>query len=447
MAASLPVYVPRRRAWQFALSESGLILLVLSAVLCARFGRDALVLLRTGAALPLVPLCLLALLCFYGFDFYAAPQLSDWRCVWRRLPLAAGVLALQLAWLEYTWPALRLTPGWGMETVTVTALVVAAFRPLVLAWARHRRRQAVLVVGAGPLADALCEQWHRHTELGLPLAGRLSRPHPVELQALVGGAGGPWARRLLAAFPGGWEAVAPELRRQLQTTGCELEDGRIWYERLSGQVPLAPLAEAPVSAPLPGLSWRAGKRAVDCGVAGVTLVLTAPLMLLLALLIRLDSPGPALFRQQRVGRGGRLFTLFKFRSMYCRTDAGEALPAQRHDPRCTRLGRWLRRLRLDELPQLLNILRGEMSLVGPRPFVPEQERQCLKALDGYALRWRVLPGATGWAQVNRGYCVTLADNAEKLGYDLFYIKHLSLWFDFMILIQTAKVVFLGRGGQ
>ena len=122
-------------------------------------------------------------------------------------------------------------------------------------------------------------------------------------------------------------------------------------------------------------------------------------------------------------------------------------PAQENDDRLTRVGRWLRKTRLDELPQLYNILRGDMSFVGPRPFVPEQELVLAEQIPFYRHRWAVLPGATGWAQVHRGYCSTLEDNEEKLAYDLFYVRNVSLGLDFLILFLTFKILILGRGGR
>jgi lipopolysaccharide/colanic/teichoic acid biosynthesis glycosyltransferase len=122
-------------------------------------------------------------------------------------------------------------------------------------------------------------------------------------------------------------------------------------------------------------------------------------------------------------------------------------PAEKSDSRFTRLGRLLRRTRLDELPQLFNILRGNMHFVGPRPFVPDQERECLESIPFYNQRWAVKPGATGWAQINRGYNVTLEDNKDKLAYDLFYIKNISVGLDLLILFSTIKILLLGRGSQ
>ncbi|MGH9412174.1 MAG: sugar transferase, partial [Terriglobales bacterium] len=252
-----------------------------------------------------------------------------------------------------------------------------------------------------------------------------------------------WARRLLAAFPGGWASVDAGMRRELMRAGCRLEEGAAWYERLSGKV----LLSAPLEVRCRARATERIKRIGDAAVAGSALLACWPLLLATAALIRLDSPGPALFRQERVGQFGRSFTIYKFRTMFHGAASRRNVPAAAHDPRCTRVGRWLRRLRLDELPQLWNIVRGEMSLVGPRPFVLDQEQECCHAIAGYTQRWRVPPGATGWAQVNRGYCATLEDNREKLAYDLFYIQHLSLWFDALIVLQTLKVVCLGRGGR
>jgi lipopolysaccharide/colanic/teichoic acid biosynthesis glycosyltransferase len=187
---------------------------------------------------------------------------------------------------------------------------------------------------------------------------------------------------------------------------------------------------------------------MSLAISGVLLIVLAPVMALVAVAIALDSPGPVIFRQERLGRAGRPFTLFKFRSMYVGADRdAQPSPAQRRDPRITRVGRWLRRTRLDELPQLFNILRGDMYFVGPRPFVANQEEDCARHIPFYRQRWAVKPGATGWAQVQRGYCVTLEDNAEKLAYDLYYIKNISLGLDLLILFKTLKILLLGRGGQ
>ncbi len=143
----------------------------------------------------------------------------------------------------------------------------------------------------------------------------------------------------------------------------------------------------------------------------------------------------------------RFFTVYKFRSMYEGSDKMDLKPAEHGDSRITPVGYWLRRSRIDELPQLFNIIKGDMAFVGPRPFVPEQEEECAAKIPFYKERWLVKPGATGWAQINRGYNATLEDNKEKLAYDLFYIKNMSIGLDLYILFATLKILLLGKGGR
>jgi exopolysaccharide biosynthesis polyprenyl glycosylphosphotransferase len=174
----------------------------------------------------------------------------------------------------------------------------------------------------------------------------------------------------------------------------------------------------------------------------------APVMILVAVLVKVTSPGPILYRQARVGRHGEQFTIIKFRSM--RVDAERttgAVWALKDDPRVTRLGGWLRKMRLDELPQLFNVVKGEMSIVGPRPERPEFVEELSEKIPFYQQRLAVRPGITGWAQINYGYGETIEDTIKKLEYDLYYIKNLSFGLDFYIMFHTVKVMLLARGSQ
>jgi exopolysaccharide biosynthesis polyprenyl glycosylphosphotransferase len=183
-------------------------------------------------------------------------------------------------------------------------------------------------------------------------------------------------------------------------------------------------------------------------VALVGIVLTGPIMLLVAVLVRLTSPGSVLYRQNRVGFHGRVFQVLKFRSMYIDAEARTgAVWAQKDDPRITPVGRWLRQLRLDELPQLLNVLRGEMAIVGPRPERPEFVKTLTEQIPFYGQRHFVKPGITGWAQINHKYGDTIEDTVTKLEYDLYYLKNLNLSLDLYIMFHTAKVMLLSRGSQ
>ncbi len=183
-------------------------------------------------------------------------------------------------------------------------------------------------------------------------------------------------------------------------------------------------------------------------IALLGVIVCAPVMLVVAVVIKLSSRGPVLFRQTRVGWQGALFTLYKFRSMDADAETGTgAVWAAKDDPRVTPVGRWLRRLRLDELPQFFNVLRGEMSLVGPRPERPEFVETLTQRIPFYRQRLCVKPGITGWAQINYRYAGTLEDTSVKLEYDLYYLKNLSLALDAYIILQTVKTAILGRGAQ
>jgi undecaprenyl-phosphate galactose phosphotransferase/putative colanic acid biosynthesis UDP-glucose lipid carrier transferase len=186
-------------------------------------------------------------------------------------------------------------------------------------------------------------------------------------------------------------------------------------------------------------SERALKRAFDIVSATAILILLSPLMLLTALMIKLDSRGPALFRQKRNGFNGSKFLIYKFRSMRVLEDGAHIQQATRNDLRFTRLGRWLRRTSIDELPQLFNVLAGDMSLVGPRPHAVAHNNEYQNVVSNYAFRHHVKPGITGWAQVNgfRGQTQTIDLMAKRVEYDLWYINHWSLWLDLRIIIKTV----------
>lgn len=227
--------------------------------------------------------------------------------------------------------------------------------------------------------------------------------------------------------------------------GCRVTDQPTFVEKLLGEVP----AESVHAAWLLGAdvqnhgSYEAIKRMLDVTAAAAGLLLTLPLWPLIALAIRLDSRGPVLYSQTRTGRNGRCFTIYKFRTMRMDAEADGARWATANDNRVTRLGRFLRRSRLDELPQLINILRGDMALVGPRPERPEFVHNLAQVLPNYRLRLLVKPGLTGWAQINYGYGASVADAHRKLCFDLYYLKHRSLDLDLAILMRTFGTFLLG----
>jgi sugar transferase (PEP-CTERM system associated) len=399
----------------------------------------------------------------YYYDLYESQVLSNLREVVTRLIQVLGTACWILAFLYYVYPSIEL--NW--EILFLGFVVIGLF---LTAWRRtflilnglEPLTQRTLLLGHGPLGTCLAEEIKRRPEIGMQVVGYLDAPPG---SANDRNAAGRWnelepaleiidrerATNVIITMEERRGRLPLDLLLQLKSRGIKVEDGTDLYEKVTGKVPLNSLRLGWLVFS-PGFqisrTMEVSKRIFSIAFSLAGLVLTLPLMGLIALAIRLDSPGEAVFRQKRIGKGGKPFILYKFRSMRVNADAdGVARPARENDDRLTRVGRWLRRTRMDELPQLYNILRGDMSFVGPRPFVPEQEMPLVEQIPFYRHRWAVLPGATGWAQVHRGYCATLEDNEEKLAYDLFYIRNLSIGLDFLILFLTFKILILGRGGR
>jgi sugar transferase (PEP-CTERM system associated) len=244
--------------------------------------------------------------------------------------------------------------------------------------------------------------------------------------------------------------IGPLLRCRL--AGIRVEEATNFFERLTGKILVSNLRP----------SWlvfsagfnkprllRNSKRAAELVTAVGMVAVAAPLLALIAALVKLTSPGPVFYRQERVGEKGKPYFLFKFRTMRinAETETGPVWAAETNDPRITPLGRLLRKTRLDELPQLLNVVRGEMSFVGPRPERPHFVRVLRKVIPFYDERHSVRPGITGWAQIKFRYGSTIEDAEEKLQFDLYYIKHMSLAFDLGIILDTLKVMVLQKGAR
>lgn len=227
--------------------------------------------------------------------------------------------------------------------------------------------------------------------------------------------------------------------------GVPILDRRFVLETMTGRTPLSGLAPNEFGALLPSRQYLVVRRATELLCTVLLLPLLLPVLVLVALAVRLDSRGPVFFVQRRVGRRGHIFPMIKFRTMY-HGSTGPSFTATA-DPRVTRIGTFLRRSRLDELPQVVNILRGEMSWVGPRPEALELERKYVREIPFFRLRGIVRPGVTGWAQINQGYAHDHDEMRSKLEYDLFYLKHCSLWLDLVIVLRTFAVVFGGTGAR
>jgi sugar transferase (PEP-CTERM system associated) len=404
------------------------------------------------------------LLSLYVLDAYRADHhVSGMRAPVRTIMAVglAGMLSALTAYAGGYWGNLF---GRGVLPVSllVFAVFAAATRYGVAHWAQQRaERVCWLVLGAGETAELLWKDFRRiepdnrfeilardeserreAARTGqLDVVGTLSDLDRLDFMRYSG-----ILLALSAPLPDG---LAQALMR-LRFRGINVYDLSDFYERFWSKVPVMHLRSgwlifSPgfdlIQNPL-GLRL---KRVLDRGFSATLIALLAPLLALIAVLIRLDSPGPVIFRQQRVGEGGRVFTLYKFRSMRADAEQNGAQWASAGDPRITRLGRILRTTRLDELPQLWNVLRGDMSFIGPRPERPEFTAMLEKQIPYYDSRYLVKPGITGWAQVLYPYGASADDAREKLQYDLYYIKHYSLLLDIAIVFKTIRVVLLGRG--
>lgn len=252
------------------------------------------------------------------------------------------------------------------------------------------------------------------------------------------------AADLRAEIPAAWERCLADqaIRGNLVLHVKQLE------ESLTGCVTIEHLSENNLGSLIPGLIYGKVKRVVDFGSAIFMIFLLAPLFVLIALLLKLESPGPVFFIQQRMGYRGVPFRIYKFRSMRLADDVSDpraAAMTASHDCRVTRVGRILRRYRLDELPQVLNIIKGEMSWIGPRPEALPLSLWYEEELPFYRYRHIVRPGISGWAQVNQGHVSEVHEVLGKLSYDFFYIKNFSLWLDILVIVKTARTVLVGFG--
>ena len=408
----------------------------------------------------LTVLLVLETCCYYN-DLYdlsvVRPRGEQFLC----LAQALGAGCLLLGLLYCLIPGLLVGRGVLFIALVLTTTVISAMRiGLDWVWQLTAREQPVLILGNGEIALTTARELERRVDLNFRIAGFVT-PHqspcsellryPVlgdqsELRAI---AVDHRISKIIVALEDLRGALPTRDLVRLRVQGIEIEDahsalaaltGRVWLRtvRPSWFVFSTGFQRSKVTLVL--------KRIADLAFGLLGLVLLSPIMLLTAIAVRLDSKGPVLYRQERVGLTGKVFNLVKFRSMQTNAEAGKGAQwAQIDDPRVTRVGRFIRKYRLDELPQFLNVIRGEMSFVGPRPERPCFVEQLREQIPFYDERHSVRPGITGWAQVEYTYTASVEDAFRKLEYDLFYLKNLSILFDFAILFRTVRVVLFGAG--
>jgi sugar transferase (PEP-CTERM system associated) len=454
--------------------ESGI---VISAVLLSLYWRYTLdyhtMLFKQGGISRTLLTTFLCQSVFYFYDLYDLSMVRSRRELFGNIIQAVAIACLMLGFIFLFIP--RLLLGYSVSNgqvgyaqgVPTTAMVLTlglmiCWR-LVIHWllGHPRLAERILIVGTDTPAVELAREVLARRDLGYRVVGfvgedpaligqSLINPRVIgmadELAAIVEREG---VDRVVVALSDRRGQLPVDQLLDLRLRGSVvIEEGTSLYERVTGKISVEMLRPSWIifsGGSKRGRAWFAARRALNVVIAAVGLALSLPVAVLTAIAIKLESPGPIFYRQERVGKNGRVFTILKFRSM--RQDAERAGPvwAADGDGRTTRVGRFIRKVRIDEIPQFINILRGEMSLVGPRPERPFFVEQLTRCIPFYSQRHLVEPGLTGWAQVNYDYGASVEAALEKLQYDLFYIKNASLLFDLWILFKSAKIILFGRG--
>jgi len=405
----------------------------------------------------------ISLLCLYFADLYNFRRVGDRAEMFMRLMNGLGATSIALAIIYFWFPSLVIGRGVFLLASVLVIVSLLVWRGLFEWFGRRLRpRERLLLVGTGSAAVNLArEMFARRQELGVEIVGFIDPdPEKVGSPVLNPGVIGTIedipsiarARdvdRVVVSLSDARGKLPMQKLLEMKLEGVSFDHLASVYEEYTGKIAVENLRPSWLifSSGFRRAPWQSAlKRAIDIPTAIVGLSIGLPVFVLIALAVKLTSHGPFLYRQRRVGQHGRVFTVHKFRSM--RHDAEAATGpvwAGANDDRVTPVGRVLRRTRLDELPQLWNVLIGDMSLVGPRPERPEFVQQLTEQIPFYGQRHTIRPGLTGWAQIRYTYGASVEDALEKLQYDLFYIKNCSLALDLFIIFATVKTVILSKG--
>ena len=405
---------------------------------------------------------LFCLAAFYLFDLYDFVVMHDRRELVLRLVQALGLAWIALALAFYLFPQLMLGRGISVIALPLALGLMVGWRVSIHWLLGHPDfGEKILIVGSGPLAVEIARETLGRPDAGYRIAGfvgndpeqlgkSLINPRVIgltsELDQVVRREN---IDRIVVAMGERRGALPTHELLQLSLAGTvNIEEGASFYERVTGRVSLSMIRPSWLIFSSRGRQARIEgivRTIVHRALATFGALLSLPIAIVTAILIKVDSRGPVLYKQERVGKNGRLFTVMKFRSM--RNDAEKAGPvwASEHDDRTTRVGRVIRKLRIDEIPQFWNIVRGDMDFVGPRPERPHFVSQLAQEIPYYEQRHLIAPGLTGWAQIKYPYGASIEDARQKLQYDLFYIKNQTLMLDAVIMFETIKIILFGRG--
>jgi len=397
------------------------------------------------------------LLFCHWLDLYDLAQFDVELRYYLRLLLVPGMLALAAALISVVIPGILLGRSSMLLGLVILSLGLIAWRN-AYTWLSQLKllQQRVYVLGAGERAARLVRGLRKVPQLGIDVvgwSGDISGELTRETLAtdLMNRADQGSLHRVIVAMDDRRQSMPMLELLRLRLNGVQVEEATTWLEKISGKIEIDQLYPSWIIFTAGfsfGSAFRMMRRILNFSVALIGLVLALPLIPFVAVAIALDSPGPLFYAQKRAGRMGKEFYCYKFRTMRKDSEADTGPTwAGDDDPRITRVGRFLRMSRLDEIPQLWCVLKGDMAFVGPRPERPEFVEWLTREIPYYQLRHLVRPGITGWAQVRYKYGNTVEDAKQKLQYDLFYVKNASLALDVLITMQTIKIVTLGRGAQ
>jgi sugar transferase (PEP-CTERM system associated) len=461
MVRLLNVYHPRRTILLIGCEALLIALSFVAAIMLLQGPKSHAVLTGTGGILQLVVTTAAYLLCLYYLDSYDVRMTTNRIELLWRLFCVLGTAGLILSGVEYLYPNLIVV---GDIYILAILISLALLLPGRMAFSKILERpvERMIFVGLSDFGCALAQQIQQRPDLGIDLLGYVDDgTPPTTLNPPVARLGSTSELlEIVAKTRASTLVVASRDRRgrlpvnelvSLRLGGTKIYEAGTICEQVAGKLPVEDVRQ----------SWlifsegfrirrklMAVQRIYSVILGALGMLITLPVMVLVALAIKLDSAGPVFYSQERVGLKGRTFKVYKFRSMSkdAERHSGPAWAVDK-DPRVTRVGAFLRLSHLDELPQLWNVLRGDMNLVGPRPERPGFVKVLEGASPYYRYRHLVRPGVTGWQQVNQGYCSTVKEQLDRLRYDLFYIKNIALSLDFYILFKTGKIIVWGRGAK
>lgn len=451
------VYYPVRTLILLAV-EAGIVLASFLLGTWIRFGEDSsLVLNFEGGYYKIFIFTALVLIASHWLDLYDLSRLNGSGDLYFRVLLIPGGLALLLAVAGYVSPKLLLGNGSSLAGLMILTFGLLCWRT-AYGWLVRQPflQERIYVLGTGERAQRLVQGLRARHELGVEVVGWTGAVEGALTREAVAAdlielAEQRNIHRVIVAMPDRRGTLPVEELLQLRLKGVRIEEATSWLEKISGRIEVDNLYPSWLIF-ADGFRFSATflvvRRLIAILASGILLLVVLPIIPFVILAIKLDSPGSVLYRQRRVGMAGKVFYCYKFRTMRqdAESDTGPTWAGD-DDPRITRVGKFLRKSRLDEIPQLWCVVKGDMAFVGPRPERPEFVDMLSKVIQYYPVRSAVRPGITGWAQVKYKYGNTVEDSKEKLQYDLYYIKNASLGLDLMIMFATIKIVLLGRGAQ